>query len=185
MTKNYGTEHEGNLLWIDLEMTGLDPSSDLILEMALAATSKELNILAESPTWVLSCPEAALQGMDEWNSRTHARSGLLDDVRSSRMSVEQVQDEALAFARAWATPRHSPMCGNTICQDRRFLAKWMPELEAFFHYRNFDVTSFKLAAVFYRPELVAHENKSSNHRAASDIRDSIDEMRLYRSKLLA
>ncbi|MCY4325844.1 MAG: oligoribonuclease [Betaproteobacteria bacterium] len=183
--KNYAAEHDSNLLWLDLEMTGLDPASDRIIEMALIATDQNLEIIARSPSWVISCPDDILDGMDDWNKRTHGKSGLLAEVRQSQLSITQAQQQALIFARKWAIKGRSPMCGSTICQDRRFLSQWMPELESYFHYRNFDVSSFKLAAIFFKPELVAFENQDSDHRAVSDIEDSIAEMRHYRKAMLS
>lgn len=172
------------MLWLDLEMTGLDPDQDRILELAMVATDRNLRIVAESPVWTLSCPEEVLDEMDDWNTRTHGRSGLLDDVRSSELGVDEAERQALSFSAKWAKPRKSPMCGSSICQDRRFLFRHMPELNAFFHYRNFDVTSFKLAAVFFNPAAVGGVDKTGTHRAYDDVRDSIEEMRLYRSNLL-
>ena len=183
--KNYAAEHDSNMLWIDLEMTGLDPVKDRILEVAMIATDKDLEIIARSPTWVLSCPAEVLNGMDNWNRKTHGKSGLLAEVRASRLTLEQAQKEAMIFAGKWAVRGRSPMCGSTICQDRRFLSQWMPELESYFHYRNFDVSAFKLAAVFFKPELVIFEDRNSDHRAASDIEDSIVEMRHYRKTMLS
>ena len=183
--KNYAAEHDSNMLWIDLEMTGLDPDKDRIIEMALIATDKELKILAHSPSWVISCPGKILDEMDNWNRKTHGKSGLLAEVRESRLTAGQAQQHALTFARKWAIKGRSPMCGSTICQDRRFLSKWMPDLENYFHYRNFDVSAFKLGAVFFKPELVIYEDRDSDHRAVSDIEDSIAEMRHYRKAMLS
>ena len=185
MLPDYVAEHRSNLLWLDLEMTGLDPGQDQIIEVAMVATDQKLEILAESPTWVLSCPAVTLAAMDDWNKRTHGRSGLLDEVRKSTLGQAQVEQEALAFAKQWARPHKSPMCGSTIYQDRRFLAQYMPTLEHFFHYRNFDVTSFKLAAVFLKPALIRELPAGSGiHRASSDVIDSIMEMRYYQKRLL-
>lgn len=184
MEKNYLAEHNSNLLWIDMEMTGLDSDKDRILELALIVTDKQLTILAESPSWVLACPENVLSNLDSWNTKTHGKSGLLDEVRKSRLNEHQVESEALKFAKQWIELGKSPMCGSTICQDRRFLSKWMPQLEELFHYRNFDVTSFKLAAIYFHPHLVANQKKSSRHRAIDDTRDSIEEMKQYKQTLL-
>lgn len=183
--KNYAAEHDSNMLWVDLEMTGLDPVNDRILEIAMIATDKNLEIIARSPSWVISCSPEILNSMDDWNTKMHGKSGLLEEVRESQLTVEQAQKHALTFAKKWAIKGRSPMCGNTICQDRRFLSQWMPRLEAYFHYRNFDVSAFKLAAVFFKPELVIFEDKNSDHRAAADIEDSIVEMRHYRKTMLS
>ncbi|MBF2735272.1 MAG: oligoribonuclease [Betaproteobacteria bacterium AqS2] len=173
-----------NLLWIDLEMTGLDPQQDQILEVALLVTSSDLEIVAKAPSWVLGCDAEVLERMDKWNSSTHARSGLLDEVRNSRLTAAECERQALAFVRKHVGVRESPMCGNTICQDRRFLARLMPELHDYFHYRNLDVTSFKIACQRWLegggPSLAKPETE---HRALQDIEQSVEEMKIYRRML--
>jgi oligoribonuclease len=172
-----------NLIWIDLEMTGLDPSNDVIIEIATIVTDKELNVLAEGPVRAIHQPEAALAAMDEWNQRQHGGSGLLERVRNSDCDVAQAEAETLAFLREYVPARTSPMCGNTICQDRRFMARLMPELEAFFHYRNLDVSTLKELAKRWYPKIAGGYRKDSRHLALDDIRDSIEELSYYREKL--
>ena len=172
-----------NLVWIDLEMTGLDPGRDLIIEIATVVTDKQLNVLAEGPVIAVHQDEAALQGMDEWNTRQHGGSGLTDRVRRSRASERDAELATLTFLARHAEPGASPMCGNSICQDRRFLARWMPELERFFHYRNLDVSTLKELARRWAPGVAAGFHKQSSHLALQDIRDSIEELRYYREHL--
>jgi oligoribonuclease len=172
-----------NLVWIDLEMTGLDPGRDRIIEIATVVTDKQLNVLAEGPVIAVHQDEAALQGMDEWNTRQHGSSGLTDRVKRSRASERDAELATLTFLARHAEPGASPMCGNSICQDRRFLARWMPELERFFHYRNLDVSTLKELARRWAPEVAAGFHKQSSHLALQDIRDSIEELRYYREHL--
>lgn len=176
-------QHTGNLAWVDLEMTGLDPDNDHIIEMAIVVTNKSLEVVAESKEWVLACEERVLAGMDKWNTSTHTETGLLDDVRKSTLDYATAEGEALEFMRAWVEEGNSPMCGNTICQDRRFLHRCMPKLHGYFHYRNLDVTSFKLASMFWLAQLPAMSKKDNLHRALSDIKESIIEMQAYREML--
>ncbi|RZV48562.1 MAG: oligoribonuclease, partial [Pseudomonadales bacterium] len=171
------------LIWIDLEMTGLVPERDLIIEIATIVTDADLKTIAEGPVFAISQPEQALLDMDEWNTRQHGSSGLTQRVRESLVSVEQAERETIAFLQKHLEAGHSPMCGNSICQDRRFLARYMPRLEAFFHYRNLDVSSLKELARRWKPSVLEGMKKSSNHLAMDDIRDSIEELRYYRSKL--
>ena len=173
-----------NLIWIDLEMTGLDPSRDRIIEIATIVTDKYLNILAEGPVVAIHQNEAVLDRMDEWNTRQHGQSGLIQRVRESRMTEAEAEQQTLAFLREWVPERSSPMCGNSICQDRRFMARLMPELEAWFHYRNLDVSTLKELARRWAPEVAKGFDKDSSHLALDDIRDSIDEMKYYREQLL-
>jgi len=174
----------GNLIWIDLEMTGLDPQTDAIIEIATIVTDSALEIVEEGPVIALHQPEAALRAMDEWNTRQHGESGLIERVRSSRWSEAQAEHETLGFLQHHVPAGASPMCGNSICQDRRFLARCMPRLEAYFHYRNLDVSTLKELARRWAPEVADGFTKISSHRALDDIRDSIAELRHYREHLL-
>jgi len=174
-----------NLIWIDLEMTGLDTVNDRIIEVATIVTDKYLNELAEGPVLAISQSQETMGGMDEWNTRQHGESGLTQRVIESTVTMAVAEQRTLEFLRQYVTPGASPMCGNSICQDRRFLARSMPELEAFFHYRNLDVSSLKILAERWRPEVAAGFNKESRHRALDDIRDSISELAYYRDSLFA
>jgi oligoribonuclease len=170
------------LIWIDLEMTGLMPDSDQIIEMATVVTDKNLNVTAEGPELAIHQPEEVLARMDAWNQRQHGGSGLLARVRSSRMSLAEAERQTLLFLSTHVLPGASPMCGNGICQDRRFLARLMPELERFFHYRNLDVSTLKELAHLWMPELNAYSKKSA-HLARADIHESINELRYYRERM--
>lgn len=172
------------LIWIDLEMSGLNPQRDRILELACAITDGDLRVIAESPSWALSQPSEVLDGMDKWNSSVHAKSGLIDRVRASSLSEAEVETLALDFVSGFVGTGESPMCGNSICQDRRFLFRFMPRLEAHFHYRNFDVSVFKEAARRWRPELAKGFSKESKHEALLDVRESIEEMRYYLGRFI-
>jgi len=174
-----------NLVWIDLEMTGLDPDRDRIIEIATVVTNRDLDILAEGPVIAVHQSEGLLESMDDWNRTTHGSSGLLGRVRASRVSEREAELATLDFLGAHVARGVSPMCGNSICQDRRFLARWMPELERFFHYRNLDVSSLKELARRWAPAVQAGFTKKSVHLALEDIRDSIAELRHYREHLLA
>ena len=171
------------LVWIDLEMTGLDPDRDAIIEMAVLVTDENLEILAEGPVIAVHQSEAVLAGMDDWNQRQHGGSGLIERVRASSIDTRAAELAMLEFVKQWVDPRSSPMCGNSICQDRRFLARHMPELEAFFHYRNLDVSTLKELAQRWYPA-VPKFRKADVHLALADIRASIDELKYYREKLL-
>lgn len=173
------------LIWIDLEMSGLDPDADVILEAAVIVTDAALTTVAEWAPWVLYQPEAILENMDAWNTRTHTQSGLVGRCRASSLTAAGVERMIIKALKKVVDKKASPMCGNSICQDRRFLARHMPELEAYFHYRNFDVSSFKIAAQLYYPEVAAEVKgqKPSCHQALDDIRASIDELRFYRDRI--
>ncbi|HHH36653.1 MAG TPA: oligoribonuclease [Gammaproteobacteria bacterium] len=174
------TPHEDNLIWIDLEMTGLDPDSDRIIEIATIVTDSNLEILAEGPVIAIHQSDAVLAAMDDWNTRQHGQSGLTRRVRESRCDEGEAEQRTLAFLRSLVPAGKSPMCGNSICQDRRFLARWMPELEAYFHYRNLDVSTVKELARRWAPDVCKGVKKDSRHLALDDIRDSIEELRYYR-----
>ncbi len=172
------------LIWIDLEMTGLDSRTDSIIEIATIVTDYELEIVAEGPSLVIHQADSQLARMDEWNTRQHGRSGLTERVRSSDISCAEAERRTLEFLREHLAAKQSPMCGNSICQDRRFMAREMPELEEFFHYRNLDVSSLKILAGMWVPSILAGVHKTSTHLALADIRDSIAELRHYREHLL-
>ena len=172
--------NENNLIWIDLEMTGLNPENDVIIEIATIVTDGELNILAEGPVYAIHQEDDILSKMDEWNTRQHGGSGLTKRVRESTVSEAQAEEDTINFLQKWVSAGKSPMSGNSICQDRRFLARYMPALEAYFHYRNLDVSSIKELARLWHPEVLKGVKKSSKHLALDDIRDSIEELRHYR-----
>ncbi len=171
---------DDHLVWIDLEMTGLNPDQDRIIEMAVIITDAHLNVLAEGPVLTVHQKDVVLNAMDEWNTRQHGQSGLIDRVRRSRLSEAEAEATLLEFIARFVDARKSPMCGNSICQDRRFLYRYMPKLEAYFHYRNLDVSSLKELVRRWHPELLKGLHKKSSHLALEDIRDSIDELRYYR-----
>ncbi|UCB55056.1 MAG: oligoribonuclease [Thiotrichales bacterium] len=173
-----------NLIWIDLEMTGLDPMEDRIIEIATVVTDKNLNILEEGPTLAVNQSDEMLEGMDEWCTTQHGKSGLTDRVRNSSISEATAEAVTLAFLEKYVPQGRSPMCGNSICQDRRFLARWMPELEEFFHYRNLDVSTLKELARRWSPEVCDGFEKESSHLAMDDIKDSIAELMYYRKTIL-
>ncbi|MDJ0941132.1 MAG: oligoribonuclease [Woeseiaceae bacterium] len=174
-----------NLIWIDLEMTGLDTTSDTIIEIATIVTDKHLNELAEGPVIAIGQSQATMDGMDDWNTRQHGETGLTERVLASNSTHADAESATLAFLAEWVDPGASPMCGNSICQDRRFLAREMPALERFFHYRNLDVSTLKILAQLWAPGVAAGFAKESTHRALADIRDSIEELVWYREHLLA
>ena len=176
--------NELNLIWIDLEMTGLDTDNDHIIEIATIVTDSNLNTIAEGPVIAVHQPDAVLAGMDEWNTRQHGQSGLTERVRSSRFDLRAAELQTLEFLRKHVPAGKSPMCGNSICQDRRFLAREMPELEAFFHYRNLDVSTLKELVKRWRPDLASGLKKSATHLALDDIRESIAELVYYREHFL-
>jgi len=173
-----------NLIWIDLEMTGLDPQNDVIIEIATVVTDKNLHILAQGPSLAVYQPEAALARMDDWNLRQHGGSGLIQRVRESTVDEALAERMTLDFLETWVPSRSSPMCGNSICQDRRFLARCMPKLEAFFHYRNLDVSTLKELAARWAPEIKDGFKKKNSHLALDDILESIAELRFYREHFI-
>jgi oligoribonuclease len=172
------------LIWIDLEMTGLDSTNDLIIEVATIVTDSDLNIVAEGPVLAVHQSDEVLAGMDEWNTNTHNKTGLVERVRASKLNEAEVERQTIAFLGEYVGKNRSPMCGNSICQDRRFLARYMPELEAYFHYRNLDVSSVKELAKRWKPEILPGFSKKNTHRALDDIRESVDELRYYRQHFL-
>ncbi|MBE7527316.1 MAG: oligoribonuclease [Burkholderiales bacterium] len=178
-------QDSNNLIWIDMEMTGLDSSMDRIIEVALVVTDAHLNTLAEGPVLVVHQPDSVLDGMDRWNQSTHGKSGLIDKVKASTLSEAEVESHMLAFLELYVPASTSPMCGNSICQDRRFLARSMPKLEAYFHYRNLDVSTLKELAKRWKPEIAQGFTKQSKHEALSDIYDSIEELKYYRQHLFS
>ncbi|MDF5938349.1 oligoribonuclease [Pseudomonas aeruginosa] len=173
-----------NLIWIDLEMTGLDPDRDVIIEMATIVTDSDLNTLAEGPVIAIHQPEEILAGMDEWNTRQHGQSGLTQRVRESTVSMAEAEAQTLAFLEQWVPKRSSPICGNSICQDRRFLYRHMPRLEGYFHHRNLDVSTLKELAARWAPQVRESFKKGNTHLALDDIRESIAELRHYRDHFI-
>jgi len=175
---------EFNLVWVDMEMSGLNPDSDRVLEVAIVVTDAELGVIAEAPVQIVHQPALVLAGMDSWNTATHGRSGLTEKVRNSTVDEETASDRLLEFLAPLVPPAKAPMCGNSICQDRRFMARWMPRLEAYFHYRNLDVSTLKELARRWQPEIYRSFEKKSRHEALADIYESIDELRHYRAHFL-
>lgn len=173
-----------NLVWLDMEMTGLNPDGDRIIEMAMVVTNSELEMVAESPSWVVHQTDEVLAGMDDWNQKTHGRSGLIEKVKASMMNEAEVEAHALEFLKKYSSKGHSPMCGNSIGQDRRFMARYMPTLEEFFHYRNLDVSTLKELCKRWQPEIYKGFKKKGRHIALADIYESIDEMKYYREHFL-
>ncbi len=184
MSDTQAATADDNLVWIDLEMTGLDTERDHIIEIATIVTDKHLNEIAEGPVLAIHQPRAVMDAMDEWNTRHHGASGLTERVLESRTTMRDAERATIEFLSRFVASGKSPMCGNSICQDRRFLARQMPLLEAFFHYRNLDVSTLKILAQLWAPEVAAGFAKESSHRALADIRDSIAELAWYRGALL-
>jgi oligoribonuclease len=178
------SKSDENLVWLDCEMSGLDPEKDKLLEIAVVVTGPHLTPRKESAVWVLHQPDAVLNGMDAWNKGTHGKSGLIDKVKASAVSEEQAQEQLIAFMKQYVSKGVSPMCGNTIGQDRRFLNKYMPKLEAWFHYRNVDVSTLKELSRRWKPEVLNAFKKAQKHTAMADVHESIDEMLHYRDHFL-
>ncbi|HEY1147216.1 MAG TPA: oligoribonuclease [Pseudoduganella sp.] len=176
--------NEMNLVWVDMEMTGLEPETDRIIEVAIVVTDMHLNVLAEGPVFAIHQTDETLDKMDAWNKGTHGRSGLIDRVKASTVSEQQAEAELIAFMKQWVPNGKSPMCGNTIGQDRRFMVKYMPKLEAFFHYRNIDVSTLKELGRRWKPEMVAGFKKAQKHTALADIVESIEELKYYRENFI-
>ena len=175
---------DDRLVWLDMEMTGLNPLQDRIIELAIVITDKNLNTVAQAPVWVVHQSDEVLNGMDAWNQKTHGNSGLIEKVRDSQLNEAQVEQEALAFIQKYIGPRKTPMCGNSIGQDRRFMANYMPALEAHFHYRNLDVSTLKELARRWYPRIYDGFKKETRHTALADVYESIDELKYYREKML-
>ena len=177
-------QDQNNLIWLDMEMTGLNPDTDRIMEIAIVVTDSQLVTVAEAPVLVIRQTDAALDAMDNWNRGTHARSGLIEKVRASALAEADAERSMLEFLAQHVPTRASPMCGNSICQDRRFLARWMPDLEAYFHYRNLDVSTLKELVRRWKPELARGVVKNGKHEALADIYESIEEMKYYRDNFI-
>ena len=173
-----------NLVWIDMEMTGLQPDSDRIIEIAVLVTDPQLNVLAEGPVLVVHQPDAVLEAMDSWNRSTHKKTGLIERVRASRLTESDAERTAIDFLAQHVPASSSPMCGNSICQDRRFLARWMPKLESYFHYRNLDVSTLKELVRRWKPDLMKGIPKEGKHEALADVYESIAEMKYYRETFI-
>jgi oligoribonuclease len=173
-----------NLIWLDMEMSGLLPDSDCILELAIVVTDANLNVLAESPVLVVHQTDAVLDGMDAWNKGTHSRSGLIEKVKASTLNEADATLQMIAFLKEFVPAGKSPMCGNSICQDRRFMARYMPDLESYFHYRNLDVSVFKELARRWKPEIYSGFKKAGKHEALADIYESIEELKYYREHFI-
>jgi oligoribonuclease len=176
--------NEFNLVWVDMEMTGLDPDTDRIIEVAVVVTDSELNILAEGPVYVIHQSDEIMDGMDAWNKGTHGRSGLIERVKNSTVTEAEAEAALVEFLKQYMPAGKSPMSGNTICQDRRFMARGMPKLEAFFHYRNLDVSTLKELCRRWKPELVAGFKKKQAHTALADILESVEELKYYREHFI-
>ena len=177
-------QDNNNLIWIDMEMSGLLPDSDVILELAAVVTNADLEILAESPVFVVHQTNAVLDGMDAWNTSTHGKSGLIDKVKASTLNEAAAEAQMIEFLKEWVPANKSPMCGNSICQDRRFMARYMPKLEDYFHYRNLDVSTLKELSRRWAPKVYDGFKKAGKHTALADIHESIEELRYYREHFI-
>ena len=177
-------QDQNALVWLDMEMTGLDPDTDHIIELAMVITNNNLETIAESAMWAVHQTDAVLAGMDEWNQKTHGKSGLIDRVKNSALSESDIELQAVKFLTQHVPQGKSPMCGNSICQDRRFMARWMPKLETHFHYRNLDVSTLKELCKRWKPELAKGLTKHGKHEALADIYESIEELKYYREHFL-
>jgi oligoribonuclease len=177
-------QDQNNLIWLDMEMTGLNPDTDRVIEIAIVITDSKLVTVAEAPVLVVHQDDAALAAMDDWNKGTHARSGLIEKVKASTLAETDAERSMLEFLAQYVPIRTSPMCGNSICQDRRFLARWLPKLEAYFHYRNLDVSTLKELVKRWKPELARGVVKNGKHEALADIYESIEEMKYYRDNFI-
>lgn len=183
-TQSIMAQNQNYLIWIDMEMTGLVPETDRIIEVALVITDGDLNTIVEAPVLVVHQADSVLDGMDSWNKATHSKSGLIDKVKASTLDDAAVETQMLEFLKEHVPVRTSPMCGNSICQDRRFLARWMPQLESYFHYRNLDVSTLKELAKRWKPEVAQGIKKHGKHEALADIYESINEMKYYRENFI-
>ena len=177
-------QDQNNLIWIDMEMTGLVPETDRVIEIAIVITDANLNTVAEGPVLAIHQPDSVLDGMDDWNKSTHRKSGLIERVKASTLTDADAEAQMIEFLKQHVPAKTSPMSGNSICQDRRFLARWMPELEAYFHYRNLDVSTLKELAKRWKPEIMSGMKKHGKHEALADIYESIEEMKYYRTHFL-
>jgi oligoribonuclease len=178
------SQDQNALVWLDMEMTGLDPDKDRIIELAMVITNSQLEVVAESAVWAVHQPDAVLDGMDDWNKKTHGKSGLIDRVKASALAEAEVEAQALDFLKRHVPSGKSPMCGNSICQDRRFMARYMPKLENYFHYRNLDVSTLKELCKRWTPEVAKGVKKGGKHQALADIHESIEELKYYREHFL-
>jgi oligoribonuclease len=178
------SQDQNALVWLDMEMTGLDPDKDRIIELAMVITNSQLEVVAESAVWAVHQPDAVLDGMDDWNKKTHGKLGLIDRVKASALAEAEVEAQALDFLKRHVPSGKSPMCGNSICQDRRFMARYMPKLENYFHYRNLDVSTLKELCKRWTPEVAKGVKKGGKHQALADIHESIEELKYYREHFL-
>ncbi|MEW5904043.1 MAG: oligoribonuclease [Pseudomonadota bacterium] len=177
-------QNQNNLVWVDMEMTGLAPDTDRIIEIAMVVTDGDLNVVAEAPVLAVHQADSVLDGMDNWNKSTHGKSGLIDRVKASTLDEAAAEAQMIEFLKQYVPTRTSPMCGNSICQDRRFMARWMPKLEEYFHYRNLDVSTLKELAKRWKPAVMDGVKKHGKHEALADIHESIEEMRHYREHFI-
>lgn len=178
------TINASHLIWIDLEMTGLNPDNDVIIEIATIVTDKNLNVLAQGPVLAVHQPDTIMAKMDQWNQQHHGQSGLIARVKESTIDTATAQQQTIAFLEQWVPPNKSPICGNSICQDRRFLYRYMPQLESYFHYRHLDVSTLNILVAQWSPQLLAGFKKQDKHRALDDIMDSIAELKYYRTHFI-